>query len=638
MADIQLATDVVPGPNANGNGNQAEAHHPALPGQQELDRAIVVAAANPDTHLINSGVDKDDLHGWVTVVSLIANRTIASGIFTQPFNVVTGVGNPGASLLIWFVAGVIIHCITACWVELGLSVPRYRLSNGVDVISTPKSGGDKNYLEYIFKYPDFLMTCMFGITFIVFGNLAGNAIQLGVFMQSVIEPSCQDDCVKRGPVVGWAVGALTLCALLNVATRKFSIYLNNGFAFLKVSLIVIMIFVGVGYGSTHGDGCRQIVWENRGGARGAGDIIQALFYAMYPYTGYEQPFYVLAEVERPRTRFAKSVMWPMGILIVLYTLINTSYLCMNPYLGPTQDFTTNAAIKFFYKLSSDNDNVDPEAVVQGVSFLLVLFIFGNLLAQTYTASRVKQEIAKEGILPYWRWFAKWSDTLHTRYVRWSRRGRADSSANGEQATAEQAPFAATILHWAFEVFLVLVVGLSLPPNKAYNFLTYIYTFVIVGILGFLTVCGLLYLKIDSWLYPEPRAVHPTNQKMVGHGWKDKSRWSPWGDPIPCVVAVLALGVMLFGAFAPPSSESSHDEVEWWVKPLVGWLCLLVGVAWWGGLELWQWNGDFRLRRERITYADAIDNQGQGGEDDPVQSAEMVIITKEYAVNVRPPLV
>lgn len=117
-----------------------------LQGLLALDRARADAAENPDTHLINRGLDDDDLHSPFTVSSLIVNRTIASGIFTQPYNVVTGVGNPGASLVIWFVAGVIIQCITACWVELGLSVPRYRLFNGVDSISTPRSGGDKNYV------------------------------------------------------------------------------------------------------------------------------------------------------------------------------------------------------------------------------------------------------------------------------------------------------------------------------------------------------------------------------------------------------------------------------------------------------------------------------------------------------------
>lgn len=141
-----VVTAGVPGPGTNDNGDHSEPQHQILLGLQALDQARADAAENPDTHLINRGLDDDDLHGWFTVSSLIVNRTIASGIFTQPYNVVTGVGNSGASLVIWFVAGVIIQCITACWVELGLSIPRYRLFDGVHSISTPRSGGDKNYV------------------------------------------------------------------------------------------------------------------------------------------------------------------------------------------------------------------------------------------------------------------------------------------------------------------------------------------------------------------------------------------------------------------------------------------------------------------------------------------------------------
>jgi amino acid transporter len=520
-------------------------------------------------------------------------------------------------------------------------------------------------LEYIFKKPDYLITCVFGITFIVFGNLAGNAIQLGIYMQSVLDPKCQDDCVKSGPVVAWAIGALTLCALFNVGTRKFSIYLNNTFAVLKISLIIVMIFIGVGYGSTHGNGCQQIVWENKGEGRpSVGNVITALFYAMYPYTGYEQPFYVLAEVEKPKTKFSQTVLWTMGFFIGLYTLINTSYLCMNPYTG-NDGSRTNAAINFFYKLSSGNESGNERAkhaTVQGVSFVVALFIFGNLLAQTYTASRVKQEIAKEGILPYSLWFAKSHDTL---WALWCRRGHgqentdaavvADANAGpNRDREGEQAPFAATLLHLGFEVLLVLLVGLSLRPNTAYNFLTYIYTYVIVSLLGFLTVCGLAYLKYDAWRWPRPEvpgsasatpadgsasatpadgsasttpadgsaSTTPAEQKRKGRGWN--SKWKPWLDPWPCVVAVVALGVLLFGAFAKPSRPSKDDDLQWWVKPLVGLLCLLAGVAWWVGLEAWQRMGHFRLVRRRTMHVDASDPD----DNDPVLLAELVVIEKK----------
>ncbi|KAK5652423.1 hypothetical protein OQA88_10465 [Cercophora sp. LCS_1] len=593
--------------------------HQTLKSKNALAKDQDEADRNPETQLINRTVSRSDLLGRFTTFCLVINRTIASGIFTQPYNVMIGVGNPGAALLTWIIAGILALCITACWTELGLSIPRH-LVNG-QWVSTPKSGGDKNYLEYIFKSPDLLMTCVFGIEFLVFGNLAGNAIQFGIYMQSVINPSCQDQCVQNGPVVGWAIFVLTLCALLNITTRKFSIRLNNLFAVAKILVVFLMIWIGIGYGTKNGDGCKKIVWQSQGEGGKVGDIILSLFYATYPYTGYEQPFYVLAEVRQPKRLFAKSVMWTMASLIVVYTLINTSYLCMNPYEGSLEDnkdYSTNAAINFFYKLSKDRSDAHRERVVQGISAMLAVFIFGNLLAQTYTASRVKQEIAKEGILPKSLWFAASKNTLVARWF--------------QSINPEQAPFAATALHWGVEVVLVLSVGLSLSPNKAYNFLTYIYTFVIVGLLGFLTVCGLLYLKIDAWWRSEPRRVDaemgPNQGKHIGRGWSVKREWKPWLDPLPCIFAVAVLGFLLFGAFTKPSGMKS-DDLEWWVMPLVGWLSLLVGVVWWLGLEVQQWRGGYRIKRKRVTYVEQLE------EEDPVQTAELVIVDKIYETEDAP---
>ncbi|GAB1317681.1 hypothetical protein MFIFM68171_07891 [Madurella fahalii] len=613
---------------------QPEQEPPAqtLQDQGHLADAQAAADASPETTLINRALSPDQLLSPFTVFCLIVNRTIASGIFTQPYNVLKGVGNPGASLLVWFSAGIIVLCITACWVELGLSIPRHVV--GQHYVSTPKSGGDKNYLEYIFKKPHLMISCVFGIAFIIFGNLAGNAIQFGVFMQAVIDPTCQDGCVQRGPVVAWAIFALSICAFINIATRKFSILLNNIFAVCKVLLVILMVFIGIIYGSTHNTGCRQITWENKGEGGDFGDVVLALFYATYPYTGYEQPFYVLAEVKQPKRLFGKSVMYTMSFFILLYTLVNTSYLCMNPYLGTlpsTTNIITNPAIAFFYTLSS---NANQDATTRAISIIIALFILGNLLAQTYTASRVKQEIAKEGILPYSLLLAKSKDTLFARFFPSS----TTSTTQGGRKNAEQAPFAATILHLSIEIFLVLVVGLTLSPNKAYNFLTYIYTYIIVGILGFLTVVGLLGMKIDSLL--RPRAMtrgeegggngngKEKGNKKKGRGWDQKREWAPVLDPLPCVVAVVGLAVMLFGAFLSPSKQEAN-EVVWWVNPLVGWLCFLAGVAWWGWLELRQWLGGYRLESTRIVFVEKLDDQ------DPVQTAEMVRVRRRYKSQMRP---
>ncbi|KAK3372962.1 amino acid permease-domain-containing protein [Lasiosphaeria ovina] len=481
-----------------------------------------------------------------TVGCLIMNKTIGCDIFTQPYNVVSVVGNPAAVLLLWIAVALI--------------------------------------LEYIFKVPDFFISCVYGMTFFIFRNLAGNAIQFGVYMQTAINPNCQEGCMRSGPVVGWALGVLILCALINIITPKGSILINNLFAVLKVSLVIIMIFLGIG-------------WSLKWGA---------LTFAIYPLTGFEQPFYVLAEVRQPKTLFVPTVMSTMALILVLNPLINTSYFCVHPYQGsnissgPNSLNTTNAAINFFWTISGGRASDGGQGLLRGASVLFALSIFGNLLAVIYTAPRVKQEIAKEGILPKSLFFAPSKDSLLSRLF------------TRNPADREQEPIAATALHLMFEIILVLSVGLSLAPGEAYNTLTYLYTYVITGILGFLAVVGLLYLKVDAGLKPQ-----------TGCRWNQKREYRPMLDPLPCIVAVISLGLVLFGAFAKTSVVVT-DAQPGWLKPAVRWCRWSLEVIWWLGIELRQWKGQYQIRRERITYVEAVDDA------DPVQRAEMMIVEKEYS--------
>jgi amino acid permease len=84
-----------------------------------------------------------------TVFCLVINRTIASGIFTQPVNVLKYTGSSGAALLIWVVAGIIILCVVATWIELALTIPiHYVFRDGSwQRVSSPRNGGDKNYVR-----------------------------------------------------------------------------------------------------------------------------------------------------------------------------------------------------------------------------------------------------------------------------------------------------------------------------------------------------------------------------------------------------------------------------------------------------------------------------------------------------------
>lgn len=453
------------------------------------------------------------------------------------------------------------------------------------------------------------MTCFFGIPFLIFGNMAGNAIQFGVLMQVAIEPSCQDDsCRSRGKVVGWAIFVITICALINIATREFSIRLNNTFALIKVSFLVVTTFLGIIYGSIKGNGCSQINFTNQGEGGSFGDIVVAIFYAMYAFGGYEQPFYVLAEVASPRQTFGKAATWSMLGVLALFPLANVSYVCMSPYTG-NDSLPDNMAIAMFARLSgasvADINNPADTGPIRGAAAILAFFIFGNVMAQTFTASRVKQEIAKEGILPWSHQLSASNTTILAKLT--SKKGSRPAIENID-GHLEQAPGMATLIHWIFAMLLICVVGGVLPPTKAYKTLSYLKTYTVLGVMGLLTCGGLLYMKIDSMLGRKSR-----------RRWSEKATWQGGLGPIPAIMATASLAVLLFGSFAKPLDGAvGPGDMPWWILPTIGWLVVLLGSVWWVGLQIVQWKRGKKLVRERVPFIE-IDAKGQ-----PIQRVEQVM--------------
>lgn len=85
--------------------------------------------------------------GLVSAIFLIFNRMIGTGIFATPSSILSSSGSVGLALFIW-VAGLIIAAAgMAVYLEFGTALPR--------------NGGEKNYLEYVFKKPKFLVTGLY---------------------------------------------------------------------------------------------------------------------------------------------------------------------------------------------------------------------------------------------------------------------------------------------------------------------------------------------------------------------------------------------------------------------------------------------------------------------------------------------
>ena len=91
-------------------------------------------------------------------VSLRVGRIIGTGIFASPSFILGSVGSVGASLMLWVLGFVLSFCGLFIWLEFGTMFPR--------------SGGEKVYLEVVYKRPRYLATVIFAMNAIILGFTA----------------------------------------------------------------------------------------------------------------------------------------------------------------------------------------------------------------------------------------------------------------------------------------------------------------------------------------------------------------------------------------------------------------------------------------------------------------------------------
>ena len=148
---------------------------------------------------------------------------------------------------------------------------------------------------------------MYGVMFVILGNLSGNAIAFGSYVLDAANVQGHD---HDAAVRGLAVACLTLACLLHGVWRRGGIWVNNMLATLKVLILVAVISIGFaasaganfGHGPVHGETVDSIngkVTPNFDTQSSfahphhdAASYAESILFIVYTYSGYEQPFYV----------------------------------------------------------------------------------------------------------------------------------------------------------------------------------------------------------------------------------------------------------------------------------------------------------------------------------------------------------
>jgi hypothetical protein len=178
---------------------------------------------------------------------------------------------------------------------------------------------------------------------------------------------------------------------------------------------------------------------------------------------------------------------------------------------------------------------------------------GNTIGMTFTASKVKQEIAKEGVIP----FAKFFGENRTPFGRW----RSKDTSNQPEPT----PLGALFLHWLFAVILILLTWPA-KPASAYRILANLYVYLMDVVPSFIMAIGMLYLRFFT-------------------AWSTKSLMPSWLSVLAALFYALANGFPLVAVWIPPSSSSGdvYDLIPglpWYMTGALSWILLACGVVYW----------------------------------------------------------
>ena len=309
----------------------------------------------------------------------------------------------------WFVGMLIAAAGTAVYIEFGTAIPR--------------NGGEKNILEYVFRKPQFLTTSLYAGYVILLGWAAGNSVVFGeyILLAARVEPG-------QWNARGLGLACITIAFLIHGTALKWGLRLQNLLGAIKLCIILIIIIAPL---VNLKDTTKNLSNAFEGTTGSAYGVVTSLNNVIWSYVGYSNANYAMSEMKNPVRTLKIAAPLAIGSVSVLYMLVNISYFAGVPKEEILASQRLVAASLF--------RNMFGESAERALSVFVALSAFGNVLSVIFSQGRLVQELGREGVLPFSRFWAS--------------------------SKPFNAPLAGLFEHWLVTVITIL----APPPGDAYNF-------------------------------------------------------------------------------------------------------------------------------------------------------------------------
>ena len=259
----------------------------------------------------------------LTATSVVIANMIGTGVFTSLGFQLLGIESAFAIVCLWLIGGIVAFCGALCYSELGASLPR--------------SGGEYNFLSYIFHpLPGFLSGWVSAtVGFAAPVALAG--IALGKYSAGFL-PGSNPNLI--------ALVTILVITFVHLYSLKAGSRFQNIFTLSKVMLIGLFILAGF---MTDTPAQTQF-WpvQNLSNPKAdwkmiySGAFAISLVWVSYSYSGWNAAAYIAGDMQEPQKNIPKALLRGTLVVTTLYVLLNVVFL----WSTPIQDLSGQVEVGF----------------------------------------------------------------------------------------------------------------------------------------------------------------------------------------------------------------------------------------------------------------------------------------------------
>jgi amino acid transporter len=240
-------------------------------------------------------------------VGIIVGLIIGAGIFGTPSIVAGAMGSEPEIVACWIAGGVFSIIGALCYGELATAFP--------------SAGGEYHFIQRAYGRSLAFLYGWARMTVIVAGSIAVFAYLFGDYLSRVVNLGAHSSAI-------WAALVVIVLTAVNYAGIKEGKVVQNLFTVLEVGGLALIVVAGLVFAPPV-PAVPAVPAAAAGGGgpwyMGAG-LGTAMLFVLFTYGGWNDAAYISAEVRHRERNMTRALLIAIGIVSVLYVLVNLAYL------------------------------------------------------------------------------------------------------------------------------------------------------------------------------------------------------------------------------------------------------------------------------------------------------------------------